>query len=62
MIMRRLALLLLAIAVLTVLPPVVAQSLADSGDSTSNAEVLPSTGATHPPSHRTYGIMRPYMS
>jgi hypothetical protein len=49
-----LMLLLLAIAGLTVLPPlVVAQSLADPGDS-SSAAVLPSLGTTHPQLALTY--------
>ena len=52
--MRGLMLLLLAIAGLTVLPPLaMAQSLADSGDS-SSAAVLPSAGTTHPQLALTY--------
>jgi hypothetical protein len=52
--MRGLMLLLLAIAGLTVLPPLaMAQSLADSGDS-SSAAVLPSAATPHPQLALTY--------
>ena len=51
--MRGLMLLLLGIAGLTVLPLAMAQSLADSGDS-SSAAVLPSPGTTHPQLALTY--------